>query len=157
MINLPLTRVTQPLRWALPSIDYSQTLDRIDNWRRNVKQTYRIHHVPWYTPPDAGNVFEEMINKAPPINRTDAEHLECIWSALPDNDKKVFILEHYILRAPYFLVRRKLKRKGVIIQSLEMFRVYENSVLRYFENRLWLLYPTPIFICTIRHVGKSND
>ena len=113
----------------------NEILARIENWRRYFRQTQRIMAVHYYTPPELGDVMDELIVKLP-CNMADAVRLELAWRQLSDPAKKWFIKWEYILHIPHPVIWRKLKGHNVRIKSYSDHFLYNRSVLNHFGEIL---------------------
>lgn len=127
---------TNPSRAAPPFTQESEVLARIENWQRFFRLAQRIIAVPYYTPPELGDVMDEERIVKLPCNLQDAVRLELAWRNLLKPAEKWFIKWEYITRIPHPTLWRKLKHYNVIIKNTQDHQLFERASLRYFGSRL---------------------
>lgn len=116
---------------------YSQELmDRVDNWRRFFRITQKIVAVPYYTPPELGDVMDEERIVKLPVNLQDAVTLELVWRNLHDPAKKWFIKWEHINRIPQPVIWRKLKHYNVRLKNQQDHQIFNRAALSHFGSLL---------------------
>lgn len=115
---------------------FPEIIDRLDNWRRFYKTVQVLHTVPYYTPPEAGDVFEEERFTRIPIEVHDAMFLEFTWRVLDNQGYKHYIKYEYIHRMKPQAMWRKLKPFGLKLRSYEEHDSINRLALEYFIRNL---------------------
>jgi hypothetical protein len=108
----------------------------IENWRRFYRVTQKITSVPYYTPPEAGEVMQDDRKVNMPVSMQDAIRCEFAWRNLASRPKKLFIKYEYISRMPKQVIWRKLKKEGVIIRNHNEHLLFTRSALDHFIKAL---------------------
>ena len=114
----------------------SDIIERIENWSRVYRTGQIIHAVPYYQPPEAGDVMEEERIVRLPFYLQDAIHLELVWRNMDVLGHKFYIKWQYINRLPCSPIWRKMKQYGVRIKNHTDHQLYDRSAVSYFERRL---------------------
>jgi hypothetical protein len=115
--------------------DQDDLLYRIENWRKVYRPTLRILSVPWYKPPDAGDVFDGYIAKIP-LRMQDAFRLELCWRGLTNQGMKFYIKWEYLSYMKPQAIWRKILKYDVKIRSHAEHDEFNKRSLEYFNNNL---------------------
>jgi hypothetical protein len=113
-------------------------LTRIENWRMVFRTAQIMHAVPFYTPPDGHTPVDPPEARIPPYIQ-DAALLEDTWRCMQDVAVKQFIKLYYIQRATLQVIRRKMRKHGVILRTPEDQSNFNNNALRQFAHALKVL------------------
>ena len=110
--------------------------ERIANWRRFYASAMRFASVPYYTPPEAGDVMQDDIIVKIPLKMQDAVALERCWRNLDNQAHKWYLKWFYIDRVKSQALWRKLKVYGARIRSDAEHDIFHKRSLEYFHRNL---------------------